>query len=162
MRTYQLQSQLWLPQPREEIFSFFSDPRNLDRLTPPWLHFEILTPKSVEMNAGTLLDYRLRLHGIPIRWQSEISVWEPPNRFIDRQTKGPYRQWVHEHTFSAHKGGTLVADSVTYAVPGGRFIQKLLVAPDLDRVFGYRHKILKQLFNPRQEKPVQSSSVPPI
>jgi ligand-binding SRPBCC domain-containing protein len=162
MRIYQLQTQLWLPQPCEEIFTFFSDPRNLDRLTPPWLHFEILTPNSVEMNAGTLLDYRLRLHGIPIRWQSEISVWEPPNRFVDRQTKGPYRQWVHEHTFSAHKGGTLVGDSATYAVPGGRIIQKLLVAPDLDRVFDYRHKILKQLFNPRQEKPVQSGSVPPI
>jgi ligand-binding SRPBCC domain-containing protein len=149
MRTYRLQTQLWLPQPREEIFNFFSDPSNLDRLTPPWLHFEILTPKSVEMNAGTLLDYRLRLHGIPLRWQSEISVWEPPNRFIDRQIKGPYRQWVHEHNFSAHQGGTLVGDSVTYSVPGGRIIQKLLVAPDLDRVFGYRHKILKELFNPQ-------------
>lgn len=153
MRTYQLQTQLWLPQPREEIFSFFCDPRNLDRLTPPWLHFELLTPRSIEMRAGTLLDYRLRLHGIPIRWQSEISAWEPPNRFVDRQTRGPYRQWVHEHTFSVHKGGTLVGDRVTYAVPGGRIIQKLLVAPDLNRVFGYRHKMLKQLFDPHQEKP---------
>lgn len=162
MRTYQLQTQLWLPQRREEIFSFFADPSNLDRLTPPWLHFEILTPNSIEMHAGTLLDYRLRLRGIPLRWQSEISVWEPPNRFIDRQTRGPYRQWVHEHTFSPHKGGTLVGDRVTYAVPGGRMIQKLLVAPDLDRVFGYRHKILTQLFNPRQETSAQSSSVPTI
>jgi ligand-binding SRPBCC domain-containing protein len=162
MRTYRLQTQLWLPQPREEIFNFFSDPSNLDRLTPPWLHFEVLTPKSVEMNAGTLLDYRLRLHGIRLRWQSEISVWEPPNRFIDRQTKGPYRQWVHEHNFSAHQGGTLVGDSVTYSVPGGRIIQKLLVAPDLDRVYGYRHKILKELFNPQQAKTAQSSPVQTI
>lgn len=162
MRTYRLQTQLWLPQPREEIFNFFSDPSNLDRLTPPWLHFEILTPKSVEMNAGTLLDYRLRLHGIRLRWQSEIFVWEPPNRFIDRQIKGPYRQWVHEHNFSAHQGGTLVGDSVTYSVPGGRIIQKLLVAPDLDRVFGYRHKILKELFNPQQAKTAQSSPVQTI
>jgi ligand-binding SRPBCC domain-containing protein len=162
MRTYQLQTQFWLPRPREEIFSFFSDPSNLDRLTPPWLHFEILTPKPIEMHAGTLLDYRLSLHGIPLRWQSEISVWEPPNRFIDRQTRGPYRQWVHEHTFSTHKGGTLVGDRVTYSVPGGRIIQKLLVAPDLDRVFGYRHKILKQLFNPQQEKPAQPIPVQTI
>ena len=162
MRTYRLQTQLWLPQPREEIFNFFSDPSNLDRLTPPWLHFEILTPKSVEMNAGTLLDYRLRLHGIPLRWQSEILVWEPPNRFIDRQIKGPYRQWVHEHNFSAHQGGTLVGDSVIYAVPGGRIVQKLWVAPDLDRVFGYRHKILKELFNPQQAKTAQSSPVQTI
>ena len=162
MRTYRLQTQLWLPQPQEEIFNFFSDPSNLDRLTPPWLHFEILTPKSVEMNAGTLLDYRLRLHGIPLRWQTEILVWEPPNRFIDRQIKGPYRQWVHEHNFSAHQGGTLVGDSVIYAVPGGRIVQKLWVAPDLDRVFGYRHRILKQLFNPQQAKTAQSSPVQTI
>ena len=157
MRTYQLKSQLWLPQPQEEIFSFFADPKNLDRLTPPWLHFEILTSKFVEMKVGTLLDYRLRLHGIPIRWQSEISVWEPPHRFIDRQIKGPYRQWVHEHTFSAHQGGTLVGDSVTYAVAGGRIIQMLLVAPDLDKVFAYRHRTLSQLFNSRQQKPEPSS-----
>ena len=162
MRTYRLQTQLWLPRCREEIFGFFSDPINLDQLTPPWLHLELITPKFVEMRAGTLLDYRLRLHGIPIRWQSEISAWEPPNRFIDRQTKGPYRQWVHEHTFFAHNGGTLVGDNVTYAVPGGRIIQKLLVAPDLNKVFRYRRKMLEQLFNPRQEKPVQSISLPTI
>jgi ligand-binding SRPBCC domain-containing protein len=149
MKTYHLQTEIWLPRSRDEIFSFFSDPTNLDRLTPPWLHFEMLTPKSVAMRAGTLLDYRLRLHGIPIHWQSEISEWEPPHRFIDRQTKGPYREWVHEHTFAAHDGGTLVGDSVSYAVPGGVIIQKFLVAPDLDRVFRYRHKILEQLFHPR-------------
>lgn len=148
MKTYQLETQLWLPRPREEIFSFFSDPGNLDRLTPPWLHFEILTPKSIAMRAGTLLDYRLRLHGIPIRWQSEIAAWNPPSRFVDRQTVGPYRSWVHVHTFCQHEGGTLLGDSVTYAVPGGKIIQKLLVGPDLDRVFRYRHEILKQLFNP--------------
>lgn len=162
MKKYHLETQIWLPRSPDEIFSFFSDPTNLDRLTPPWLHFEMLTPKSVAMRVGTLLDYRLRLHGIPIRWQSEISVWEPPHRFIDRQTKGPYREWVHEHTFTPHEGGTLVVDSVTYAVPGGTIIQKFVVAPDLDRVFRYRHKMLEQLFNAQQEKPACLSSVPTI
>jgi len=153
MRTYQLQTQLWLPQFREEIFSFFSDPRNLDRLTPPWLHFEILTAEFMEMGIGALLDYRLRLRGIPIRWQSEIAVWDPPNRFVDRQTKGPYRQWVHEHTFSEHNGGTLVGDSVVYAAPGGKLIQKWLVGPDLSRIFHCRHEVLQSIFNPKRLQP---------
>jgi ligand-binding SRPBCC domain-containing protein len=153
MRTYQLQAEIWLPRPREEIFAFFADPANLECLTPPWLHFEILTPKSMEMRVGAVLDYRLRLRGFPLRWRSEISVWEPPHRFTDRQIRGPYRQWVHEHAFSEHQGGTWVGDRVIYAVPGGSIVQKLWVGPDLDRVFGYRHQILTRRFNPQQEKP---------
>jgi ligand-binding SRPBCC domain-containing protein len=153
MRTYQVQTQLWLPQFREEIFRFFSDPRNLDRLTPPWLHFEILTAGCIEMRRGALLNYRLRLRGIPICWQSEIAAWDPPNRFVDRQTKGPYREWVHEHTFSEHHGGTLVGDSVVYAAPGGNLVQKWLVGPDLTRIFHYRHEILQNIFNPKQLQP---------
>jgi ligand-binding SRPBCC domain-containing protein len=152
MKTYQLQTHLWLPQPREEIFSFFSDPKNLDRLTPPWLHFEILTPKCVEMRAGTLLDYRLRLHRVPIRWQSEITVWDPPCRFVDRQTRGPYRLWVHEHTFAVENGGTVVGDHVTYAALGGPLIHRLFVAPDLAKIFRYRQQILREIFNPNETK----------
>jgi ligand-binding SRPBCC domain-containing protein len=158
MRTYQLRTQLWLPQSREEIFSFFSDPENLDRLTPPWLHFEILTAPSIEMRKGALLDYRLKLHGIPIRWQSEIADWEPPNRFVDRQTRGPYTLWVHEHTFSEHNGGTLVGDKVLYSPLGGRLIQKFLIAPDLQKIFRYRHQMLQDRFNPRQQKPTKPSA----
>jgi ligand-binding SRPBCC domain-containing protein len=93
-----------------------------------------------------LLDYRLRLHGIPLRWQSEIAVWEPPDRFVDRQTKGPYSVWVHEHTFTERDGGTLVGDRVEYAVPGGRLVQKFFVAPDLQRIFRYRHRVLEEIF----------------
>jgi len=151
MKTHQLQTQLWLPQPRDLIFKFFADPRNLERLTPDWLHFEILTHPSSEIRQGTLLDYRLRLRGIPLRWQSEITVWEPPRRFVDRQTRGPYSLWVHEHTFKEQDGGTLIGDRVEYAVPGGRLAQKLLVAPDLERIFKYRHQVLQELFS--LEKP---------
>jgi ligand-binding SRPBCC domain-containing protein len=143
---------------QEKVFEFFSDPHNLDRLTPAWLHFEILTPAAVKIEQGSLLDYRLRMHGIPIRWQSEIAVWHPPQHFVDRQTKGPYSLWVHEHTFEDHDGGTVIGDNVEYAVPGGSLVQKLLVAPDLERIFKYRHQILEGLFNPMKLKPVKQAS----
>ena len=146
MKTYRFESQLWLPQARDQIFKFFADPRNLERLTPDWLHFEILTAPEIEMREGTLLDYRLRLRGIPLRWQSEIQVWQPPHRFIDRQTRGPYSLWVHEHTFTEKDNGTLVGDKVEYAVPGGPLVQKFFVAPDLERIFQYRHRVLEEIF----------------
>ncbi len=148
MRTYRLHTQLWLPRPRQEIFNFFSDPTNLERITPPWLRFKILTLQPIDMKVGTRLDYRLRLRGIPLRWQSEIAVWEPPDRFIDKQTRGPYTLWVHEHTFTDHKSGTLVGDGVLYAILGGKLIQKFLVQPDLERIFRYRHQVLQKIFNP--------------
>ena len=148
MKTFRLETQLWLPQSRDKIFDFFSDPGNLDRLTPAWLKFRIETPLTTKISLGTILDYRLRIHGLPIHWQSQISAWEPPDRFIDRQTKGPYSLWIHQHYFEDSDGGTIVGDDVEYAVPGGAIVQKLLVAPDLDRVFKYRHQVLEQLFNP--------------
>ena len=155
LKTFWLRTELWLPRERDEIFKFFADPRNLDRLTPSWLQFRILSPADITMSKGTLLDYRLRIRGVPIRWQSEISSWDPPDRFVDRQTKGPYSLWLHEHTFAAHDGGTLVGDNVEYAVPGGTIVQKLLVAPDIARIFRYRHKVLQELFNPAQITPRQ-------
>jgi len=157
MKTFLLRTKVWLPQRRDEIFRFFADPHNLDRLTPSWLQFKILSPADIAMRQGTMLDYRLRIHGVPIRWQSEISVWNPPDRFVDRQTKGPYSLWVHEHTFTADNGGTLVGDNVEYAVPGGAIVQKLLVVPDIVRIFAYRHKILGELFNPTKITPAQQT-----
>jgi len=147
METYWLRKSVWLAQPRAKVFEFFSNPGNLDRLTPAWLSFAILTPATSQLKQGALLDYRLRIRGMPIRWQSEIAVWEPPHRFVDRQTKGPYSLWIHEHTFEERDHGTLVGDNVEYAVPGGTIVQKFLVAPDLERIFNYRHKILQELFN---------------
>jgi len=150
MKTYWLRKSIWLPQTRAKVFEFFANPGNLDRLTPAWLKFAILKPATCEIKQGALLDYRLRIRGMPIRWQSEIAVWEPPHRFVDRQTKGPYSLWVHEHTFGERDNGTLVEDNVEYAVPGGTIVQKFLVAPDLDRIFNYRHKVLAALFNPKK------------
>ncbi|MEX0806494.1 MAG: SRPBCC family protein [Candidatus Binatia bacterium] len=151
MKTHRLQTRLWLPQPRDRIFQFFADPFNLERLTPDWLRFETLTKQTTEIREGVLLDYRLRIRGLPIRWQSRITDWNPPHRFVDRQTKGPYRLWVHEHTFVEDEDGTLVGDDVQYAVPGGSLVQKFLVAPDLHRIFKYRHQVLQGLFNPENK-----------
>src|SRR5215475_3548619 len=100
MRTYQLQTSLWLPQPRQRIFGFFSDPKNLERITPPWLHFEILSPTELAVDCGTRIDYRLRIRGLPIRWQSEIMIWEPPHVSLTNKPEAPTIVWVHEHTFS--------------------------------------------------------------
>ena len=155
MKTYQLKKRLWLPQPREKVFEFFSDPYNLDRLTPAWLKFKILASGPVEMRQGTFLNYRLRIRGIPIRWQSEITAWDPPSRFIDRQTKGPYFLWIHEHLFEDYQGGTLIGDTVEYAVPGGSIVQKFFVEPDLERIFKHRHRVLEELFNPMQHRPAE-------
>jgi ligand-binding SRPBCC domain-containing protein len=146
MKTHHLHSEVWLPSPRDQVFRFFADPKNLQQLTPNWLHFEILSPEG-KIEMGTLLDYRLKLRGMPLRWQSEISVWQPLHRFVDRQTKGPYRLWVHEHTFVDDRGGTLVRDHVEYAVPGGSLIQRILVAPDLVRIFDYRRHALRKVFH---------------
>ena len=153
MKIYRLRKSIWLAQPRAKVFEFFANPGNLDRLTPAWLKFAILTPAASQIKQGALLDYRLRIRAMPIHWQSEIAVWEPPHRFVDRQTKGPYSLWVHEHTFEEHDNGTLVEDNVEYVVPGGTIVQRFLVAPDLERIFDYRHKVLEELFNPAKIMP---------
>ncbi len=150
MKVRTLFSELWLPLPPEDVFPFFAEARNLEEITPPWLSFRVLAQQPPEMRAGTIIDYRLRLHGIPIRWRSEITVWEPPRRFVDVQRRGPYRLWEHEHLFLPQEGGTLVQDRVRYAVPGGPLLEplvdRLLVRPDLERIFAYRrHRLMEIL-----------------
>ncbi len=145
-RGFRLTARQWLPLPPSDLYPFFADAGQLERLTPPWLRFAVLTPLPVEMQAGTLLDYRLRLHGIPLRWQSRIAVWEPPRRFVDEQVRGPYRWWRHEHVLEADGSGTLLHDVVDYGVPLGRWAHWLLVQGDLRRIFNYRRLVLQELF----------------
>src|SRR4051812_43701583 len=140
-----LESDLWLPRPLDEVFAFFSDAANLEALTPRTLQFRILTSQPVEMRQGTLIDYRIRLHGIPITWQSEITVWDPPHRFVDVQVRGPYSRWVHTHSFIAERGGTTVADDVDFDVPLG-FLVGRFVKRDVEKIFGYRRQTLSRTF----------------
>lgn len=146
--TYTLRDELWLPRAIGEVFDFFADACRLEQITPGWLHFHVQTPRPVPMHAGSLIDYKLKLHGIPIRWRTEISEWDPPFRFVDRQLRGPYRLWRHLHTFEARDGGTLVRDHVDYCVPGGPLVHWLFVRPDLHRIFTYRRQQLERLLGP--------------
>jgi ligand-binding SRPBCC domain-containing protein len=146
MKTFVLNSEQWIRKPVEEVFAFFSEPRNLQAITPSWLDFAIVNPADIVMREGALIDYRLRLHGLPLRWRSRIRAWEPPRRFVDEQVKGPYRLWVHEHTFESAAGGTTVRDRVDYAVPGGALIQRLFVARDVEKIFRYRRETLVRIF----------------
>ena len=139
-------SEIWLPQPRDRVFPFFADARNLQQITPPWLRFEVLTPPPIAMQPGARIDYRLRLHGLPLRWQSEITLWEPPFRFRDEQRRGPYRSWIHTHEFEARDGGTRCRDHVEYAVPGGRLVDTLFVRRDVKAIFAYRRQALQKRF----------------
>ena len=149
MKLFTLKKEQWIPRSIDELFPFFADSGNLDQLKPPWLHFRIVSPRA-EMSAGLRIDYRLRLHGVPMKWQSEITTWEPPFRFVDVQRRGPYRAWIHEHTFEARDGGTLIRDHVQYAVLGGPLVQKFLVAPDLKKIFDFRRARLESIFGGRQ------------
>jgi ligand-binding SRPBCC domain-containing protein len=129
-----------------EVFPFFAEARNLERITPPWLRFEVLTPGPIAMRAGALIDYRLRWRGLPLRWRTEIEVWEPPHRFVDRQLRGPYLLWRHEHRFVEQEGRTLAVDRVDYAAPGGRPVHRLIVDRDVRRIFAHRRKALAAIF----------------
>lgn len=131
-----------IERPIEEVFAFYGDARNLERITPPLLGFEVTTPGPIEMSAGTLIEYRLRLHRIPVRWRTRIESWEPPHRFVDVQVKGPYTLWEHTHTFEADgPGATIIEDRVRYLIPFGplgELADRLLVQRDLGRIFDYR------------------------
>lgn len=148
MQVRTLTTETWVERPIREVFDFFSDVDNLDPLTPPWLHFRILTPRPMTVRQGSLIEYRIRWRLVPLFWRTEITAWEPPYRFVDEQRRGPYRQWIHEHTFVERDGGTLVRDRVDYAVPGWLFeplLHRFIVGPDVTRIFDYRQRKLTEL-----------------
>jgi len=147
MRVREYKSQLWLPRSRDEVFAFFSDAANLNAITPAWLHFRMVTASPIQMRVGTLIDYRMRIRGVPVSWRTRVTVWEPPRRFIDEQLRGPYRFWRHEHEFEAKDGGTLVHDVVRYAVPFDFIAHPLFVRRDVERIFAYRQQQLSALFH---------------
>lgn len=142
---YELETEIVIPCPIMDVFEFFAQPENLETITPPWLNFKIITPGPIVMQAGALIDYQLKLHGIPLRWRTEITEWVPGERFVDTQLKGPYHLWRHLHTFEEHTDGTLARDHVTYSVYGGALINRLFVQGDVERIFKYRLERLKTL-----------------
>jgi ligand-binding SRPBCC domain-containing protein len=144
MAIHVLQREQLLPRAPQALFPFFGDALNLEAITPPWLGFRVVTPEPIEMAVGRLIEYRLRLHGVPIRWRTTIAVWDPPHRFVDVQLSGPYRMWHHTHDFAPApdgSGGTLMRDTVRYALPLGplgELAHRALVKRDLERIFDFR------------------------
>lgn len=152
-----LRTEQWFDRSPDELFPFFADAFNLERITPSILRFRVVTSPPIEMKVGTVIDYRLRVRGVPVRWRTEITAWEPPFRFVDEQIRGPYRTWVHEHRFAAVDGGTRMTDTVRYAAPGGRLVERLLVDRDVAGIFEFRRGALEELFGGRQPEASDSS-----
>ncbi len=136
--------------PIEQAFEFYAQARNLETITPPWLGFRVTTPGAIEMREGALIEYRLALHRIPVRWRTRIEAWEPPVRFVDAQLRGPYSLWVHTHTFEPDgPDGVVIGDHVRYALPFGplgAIAHAAFVRRDLERIFDYRaHAVAAQI-----------------
>lgn len=143
MRLHLLERTQRLSRPPDEVFHFFADALNLERITPTWLGFSVVTPEPIEMRAGTLIDYRLRFHGSALSWRTEIALWDPPRRFVDVQLAGPYRVWHHTHTFEPDGDGTVMHDVVRYGLPLGplgELARMVVVRRDLDRIFDFRQQ----------------------
>lgn len=149
MRIHTLERRQELQGTPDEVFGFFADAGNLEAITPPRLHFEVITPRPIPMAAGTLIQYRLRLHGVPISWLTSIQQWDPPHRFVDTQVRGPYALWHHTHTFEpSGTDGTLMTDTVRYAIgfgPLGELARRALVDRDLAAIFDFRAEAIPGL-----------------
>jgi ligand-binding SRPBCC domain-containing protein len=141
VKTHVLERSQRLPRPADGAFAFYADAFILEAITPPWLRFRVTSRYPIEMREGALIEYRLRLHGLPIRWLTRIEVWDPPRRFVDVQLRGPYALWEHTHTFEPAPDGVVIRDRVRYALPFGplgALAHTLFVRRDLRRIFDYR------------------------
>ena len=157
--TRKIERSQFVPLPVERAFTFFADAYNLESLTPPWLRFRILTPRPIPMRQGTVIDYVLTMHGLPVRWRTEIVEWESGRRFADRQVRGPFGFWEHTHTFEQHDDGTLIHDTVLYRMPYGplgALAHHVLVGRDLERIFDYRRDAVARLLASRATRAAAS------
>jgi ligand-binding SRPBCC domain-containing protein len=149
MSIHTLHREQVIPAPPEEVFRYFSEAGNLQALTPPFLNFQILTPQPLRLQAGTILDYRLRWYFLPIRWRTIILEWHPPHGFVDVQIKGPYKLWRHSHRFETAPQGTRMVDLVTYELPLGflgSLAHSLKVRSDVESIFDYRRERITETF----------------
>ena len=155
MKRYFLEREQWFDYPLSTVFDFFSRAENLGRITPAWVHFRIRSPLPIPMAVGTRIDYTIRLAGIPMRWRTRVSVWEPETRFVDLQEYGPYARWVHTHRFAEHEGRVLMRDHVEYALPAGplgKVAHVLVVRAALQAIFDHRFLCVREILareNPR-------------
>lgn len=148
-KRYRLEREQLISAPRDEVFDFFSKAENLEKLTPPFLRFVILTPLPIEMKRGQFIEYRIALGGVPMSWLTEISAWQPPERFVDEQLRGPYRYWHHTHEFREVEGGTLMRDVVEYELPLGplgALAHALAVRRTLGKIFDFRRSEVERAF----------------
>ena len=153
MAEYLFSSSLTIYRPRDEVFAFFADAENLERITPPELGFHIVTPGPLDIKKGTLIDYKLSMHGIPFGWRTEITKWEPPFEFEDTQLSGPYKQWIHRHTFTEPEPGTtLMEDNVRYRLPLEPLgdIANFFIERQVKSIFEYRNRVVADVFNSPQ------------
>jgi hypothetical protein len=163
MAFHQIHCEQVISAPVAEVFDFFARAENLAEITPPWLSFRILTPLPIEMKEGARIDYSIRSHGLPFRWQTRIERWAPPLAFVDVQVKGPYRVWRHTHSFTATDYGTLMTDSVQIALPFGllgRLVYRLWVRRDVERIFTYRAEKIRERFREPARKARSTVAVP--
>jgi ligand-binding SRPBCC domain-containing protein len=150
MKFHTLRREQWIARPIHEVFAFFADAHNLETITPPWLGFRILSTSAPAVSTGTEIRYRLRLHGMPIHWRTEIRQWNPPNRFVDVQRSGPYKLWHHTHLFESHGNRTKMVDVVRYRLPFGilgRIVHAVKVRRDVQTIFDYRRQRIAELFD---------------
>jgi ligand-binding SRPBCC domain-containing protein len=161
MRVHTFEREQRLDHPPEEVFPFFSDARNLERITPSWLAFSVRTPDPIEMEAGTVIDYRLTLHRVRVRWRTEIVFWDPPRRFVDVQLSGPYALWHHTHAFERDGEETIMRDVVRYALPLGALgalAHVAFVGRDLERIFAFRQREVARLRHSSSENRASEST----
>ena len=148
VRVHELKRVQRLPGTPDDVFPFFADARNLEAITPPLLRFEVVTPDPIEMRVGTLIQYRLRVHGLPVRWLTSIQAWDPPHRFVDVQVSGPYALWHHTHEFRADGDTTVMTDVVRYSIGFGalgELAHRLFVGRDVDAIFRFRESAVPAL-----------------
>ncbi len=146
---YELIREQFIARPRREVFAFFEDIENLERITPAFMNFHVLTKKPVEIRKGTLIDYRIALFGLPMKWRTEITEYNPDETFVDLQIKGPYALWNHRHSFTEVEGGTLMQDYVQYAPPLGplgSLAHAIFIRRTLNRIFDFREETIRKVF----------------
>lgn len=149
MKCYELTWEQFIDQPIDKVFNYFSHPENLEEITPPRLKFTILTPRPIPMEKGSLIDYTIRILGFPVHWRTLITSYNPPHGFVDEQIKGPYVIWHHRHRFKDINGGTMIQDTIRYAIPLGiigRFLNFIWIQKDLKDIFAYRKIIISNKF----------------